>query len=38
LPSISLWNIKGWPAVFVIDAAGTIRYRHLRRSTAPSRT
>lgn len=24
------WNIKGWPAVFVVDAQGIIRYRHLR--------
>jgi peroxiredoxin len=24
------WNIKGWPAVFVVDAKGLIRYRHLR--------
>jgi len=24
------WNIKGWPAVFVVDAKGIIRYRHLR--------
>jgi peroxiredoxin len=24
------WNIKGWPAVFVIDAQGIIRHRHLR--------
>lgn len=26
----SRWNIKGWPAVFVVDARGIIRYRHLR--------
>jgi Redoxin len=24
------WNIKGFPAVFIIDAKGIIRYRHLR--------
>jgi peroxiredoxin len=24
------WNIKGWPAVFIIDAKGVIRHRHLR--------
>lgn len=24
------WNIKGWPAVFVIDANGVIRHRDLR--------
>ncbi|MCE9529781.1 MAG: TlpA family protein disulfide reductase [Planctomycetes bacterium] len=26
----TLWNIKGWPAVFVVDAKGVIRHRGLR--------
>ncbi len=29
-PIATRWNIQGWPAVFVIDAKGVIRYKHVR--------
>ena len=29
-PIATRWNVQGWPAVFVIDAKGVIRYKHVR--------
>jgi hypothetical protein len=24
------WNVRGWPTIYIIDAKGVIRYKHLR--------
>ncbi len=29
-PIATRWNVQGWPAVFVIDSKGVIRYKHVR--------
>jgi hypothetical protein len=26
-PISAKWNVKGWPTIYIIDAAGTIRYK-----------
>ncbi|MBI2809007.1 MAG: TlpA family protein disulfide reductase [Planctomycetes bacterium] len=32
-PIATRWNVLGWPAVYVLDAKGAIRYRHVRGET-----
>jgi thiol-disulfide isomerase/thioredoxin len=29
-PISTAWNIRGWPTVYVLDAKGVIRFKHLR--------
>ena len=29
-PISTQWNVTAWPSIFVIDAKGTIRYKHVR--------
>jgi hypothetical protein len=29
-PLATKWNVNGWPAIYIIDAEGVIRYRDLR--------
>ncbi len=29
-PISTRWNISGWPTIFIIDAAGVIRYKDVR--------
>jgi len=31
-PIALAWNVRGWPTVYVIDAKGVIRQKHLRRN------
>jgi hypothetical protein len=28
-PIATRWNIRGWPTVYVLDAKGVIRYKHV---------
>jgi thiol-disulfide isomerase/thioredoxin len=30
-PIASAWNVTGWPAIYVLDAKGVIRFAHLRQ-------
>jgi len=29
-PISTQWNVQGWPTIYVIDAAGKIRYKNVR--------
>jgi AhpC/TSA family len=29
-PIATAWNVHGWPTIYILDATGTIRYKHLR--------
>ena len=29
-PIATRWNVQGWPAVYVLDGRGVIRYKHVR--------
>jgi hypothetical protein len=29
-PWATLWNVHGWPTIYVLDAKGVIRYRDVR--------
>src|SRR5688572_16053892 len=29
-PLAKRWNVQGWPAIYVLDAKGVIRYRDVR--------
>ena len=29
-PIAKAWNVHGWPTVYVIDAKGVIRFKHVR--------
>ena len=29
-PIATRWNVQGWPAVYVLDAKGVIRAKHVR--------
>ena len=29
-PISTRWNVTGWPTIYVIDAAGTIRFKNVR--------
>ena len=32
-PIATRWNVQGWPMVYVLDARGVIRYKHVRDKT-----
>jgi hypothetical protein len=29
-PIATAWNVHGWPTIYILDAEGKIRYKHLR--------
>ena len=29
-PIAKAWNVSGWPTIYVLDAKGVIRYKHVR--------
>lgn len=29
-PISTMWNVRGWPTIYVLDAKGVIRYKNVR--------